>query len=107
MSLPPMNWTQVLLQAPAAIAVIMRPRIRKAFTKAVVECFEYVDALNNDDPTDDYKAGIEFLEAQFDLLESVVFEKEEDMQEIKTFIKYTGIPWVLSFYYPEGAANAQ
>ena len=83
--------------APVVIA-FMEPKRCQALFKAVCETIEYVEALNNDNPDDDYQAALEFCYAQSDLLESVLGENEM----IDNVIKETVIPFILGFVYSKG-----
>ena len=90
-------WITLMTSAPQIVGAFLTPEKIKALMKAWAETMEYIDALNSEDPADDYEAALDFSIAQYNLLDAVCgFEAEVD----KFFVE-TVIPYGLEFFYPK------
>lgn len=94
-----MNFINIILQAvPGIVVAFLTPQRIKALIGAVSRTIDYVSALNNDDPADDYKAAEAFMIAQYDLLDEVAGFDDTVDNTAKTVL----IPFLLSFIYSDG-----
>lgn len=95
-----MNFINVILQAvPGLVIAFMTPERIKALIGAVSKTIDYVAALGNENPEDDYNAAHAFMLAQYDLLDQVAgFDPTVD-----STVKSVLIPFILSFIYSDGS----
>ena len=95
-----MNFINIILQAvPGLVVAFLTPERIKALIGAVSSTIDYVAALGNDDPADDYNAAVAFMNKQYDLLDEVAgFDPTVD-HTAKTVL----IPFILGFIYSDGS----
>lgn len=89
---------KLLLMAPAAISAFMNPERMMALVNAVSATFDYVKALNNENPADDYAEAVDFAQSQYKLLDSVCGFSDE----IDNYMLNTAIPELMKWFYPDG-----
>lgn len=98
-----MNWNLLQLGASLIpciwqIVAFFTPKRCEALFAAIQATMKCVEALNNDDPADDYAAAQGFLNANNGLIMSVAGEDPE----MKKIIEERLIPFLLQFVYSPG-----
>ena len=95
-----MSWIAILMNfvGPTVLA-FMNPERCQAVIKAISKTIEYVSAMGNENPADDYPAALEFARAQYDLLDAVAGLDSG----VDASIKGTVIPFILGFIYHDGS----
>lgn len=87
-----------LIPVLGPIIAFFTPKRCMALFAAIQACVAYVDALNNDNPDDDYVNALVFMNANHDLLKTVL----GDDPELNKLIEERVIPFILQFVYSPG-----
>lgn len=88
---------KLLQHAPAVVMAFMNAERIMALVNAASTTFSAIQAMNNDDPKDDYPMAVEFGRAQYKLLDSVCgFDDDVD----KYFLE-SAIPDAIKFFFPD------